>query len=175
MKLVLLSTLMASAFVVNAGVNTSPSSTQSMSFKAMDNNLATQYCIVAATDGLDAVKQMAKNDQSSFQELKKTISCNGVSLNSFSEKFAESVRQKNTTENLAPSSIKVLANDNTIESKLCVDALVLGEQAARQKHELPKAPIICNNKSLKDFVEDFKEKELIVQTSNTTTVSANQW
>lgn len=173
MKLVLLSALMASAFVANADVNTHLTKTQSTTFKAMDDNLATQYCIAAATKGLNAVKQMAKNDQSSFIELKKTISCNGYSLTSFSEKFAESTRKSSKTITQA-QVIKVLANDNSKESKLCVDALVLGEHAARQKHELPRTPIICNNMSLQDFVEEFKERELIVQTSELPS-STGQW
>ncbi len=133
--------------------------------KALNENLETQACIVAARDGVIAAKALIQANDENFFEFNQTLTCNGQTLGQFAKQFLfEDSNQANET-------FKVKASDLNLESQLCVDALVIGENQARKKYGLLSQDILCNNKSLNKFVRSFDNKQVVVQSQSATDIT----
>lgn len=126
--------------------------------KPIDLNLATEVCIAAADEGMVAARALVRANKLNFSTFKATVSCNGLSLREFAETYGEK-----ETESTA-SRIKLVPKNENVESQLCLDAVTMGEQAAREKYSID-APIMCNNRDLGDFVRNFSSQTVLV--SNT--------
>lgn len=160
MNLVTLATLIATSYT--ASITTAQDS--KLVLKAIDNNIETQSCIVAASKGLDKAKDLIETNGFNFYSFKKSLSCNGMSLSAFAEQFEEN-RLANLRSNQSEtvSTYKVIATNQNKESQLCVDALAIGEDAARKKHGLLTESILCNQQPLRWFVKDFENKNLAIE------------
>lgn len=129
-------------------------------FKPANDDLATQACYLAATDGLSAAKTLVKANGYNFSVFKSDASCNGISLARFANKYQQPI---SVSENVVlEPAIKFVPKDNSPESMVCIDALVIGEQKARTKYAVKDTNIICNNKDIKAFVREYKKQNFIV-------------
>jgi hypothetical protein len=128
--------------------------------KPTDQKLATEVCIAAADEGLIAARALVRANKLNFSTFKATVSCNGLSL----REFAETYGKKQSETEMTASRIKLVPKNENVESQLCLDAVTMGEQAAREKYSID-APVICNNRELGDFVRNFSSQTVLV--SNT--------
>lgn len=129
-------------------------------FKPMNNKLETQACSMAASEGLDSVKALVSKERVNFGIFKSTVTCNGVSL----VEFAKMYHAQAPATIKAPTITLVAKNTNT-ESMVCLDALVIGEQQAIEKHNVGTSNIVCNNQNLKSFVLKYQNQNVIVRNS----------
>ncbi|MDT0593393.1 DUF3718 domain-containing protein [Glaciecola petra] len=132
--------------------------TQEFKFKAVDQNLETQVCLKAATEGLASAKQLVSENDINFSFFNKTVTCNGESLKSFANLYYKSAVDVNE-----PKVVAVRAKNANVESQLCLDALIIGEEQARQKHDLQGVEVTCNDKPLSIFVRKFERQNLTVK------------
>lgn len=132
-------------------------------FKPVNNNLETQACYLAATKGLDAVKELVRGEDQNYIVFKSALSCNGYSLTSFADKYKPEVI---TANEATQPTVTLVAKDDTPESKICVDALVLGEQAARQKYDVINTEILCNLQELGSFVRKYSKENVVVRNTS---------
>lgn len=130
-------------------------------FKAMDDSFASQVCIVAATDGINSARTLVTKQGHSFKEFAASLTCNGKSLRNFSKSW-EADKQTETTE----KQVKLVVKNNNPESQLCLDALVMGEEAARVKYDAKFENIICNDRTLASFLRQYSNQDVIVASVN---------
>jgi len=127
-------------------------------FEALNDRLATQACIVSATEGLEAAKKLVQSQGVNFNTFKAAVSCNNQSLTAFSRQYATTA--KSTLDDASPvKRIRLVATTTDDASQLCLDAVALGEEEARAKHNFT-GPVTCNYKSLSNFVRRFKNKQV---------------
>lgn len=128
-------------------------------FKKIDNNIETQACYAAATKGLDDAKAIVDNAGYNFRKFRTEVTCNGLSIDDFAEKYA------NTEDNQEPIRLVALrAVNNEDASMLCLDAAVMGERAAREKHGMRHENIMCNGQTLRSFLRSLKNSEIVENT-----------
>jgi len=125
-------------------------------FKATDDSIASQACVAAATGGLRAVKDLVIENNINYNDFRSTVSCNAMSLTRFARTYAS---QNIVSEAEAPEFVRLVAKTETVESQLCVDAAIMGEQAARAKHNVLDR-VTCNGKVLSRFVKTLEDKEV---------------
>ena len=150
MKLLSVATAMTLTFA------TATTMAKTVVLKPLDQNLETQACYTAATQGIDAAKTLVKEHNIRFSLFKNTVTCNGLRLVDFAHEFGE---QEEKSGNIVTRIALVAVNTN-VESQLCLDAVTMGEKKARNKHDI-YAPVICNNLNLPDFVRSFKKREIV--------------
>ncbi|MFC3094348.1 DUF3718 domain-containing protein [Alteromonas sediminis] len=132
-------------------------------FEALNDGLATQACIVSATEGLEAAKALVQNQGLHFNTFKASVSCNNQSLTAFSRQYA--MTAKSTLEDASQNKrIRLVATKTDSASQLCLDAVALGEEAARAKHNF-NGPVSCNYKTLSNFVRRFKNKQVEIMSA----------
>lgn len=157
MKMKLMSlglTLALSAISLNSLAKTT-------TFKPMNDTLATKACYLAAKEGLSAARSMVKKEHINFNEFKLDVTCNHMSLTKFAKKY-QIDRVVETAVTTQPT-IKLVAKNNKPESMVCLDALVIGEQQAREKYNIKYEHIICNNSDIKSFVRKYQKQNFIVR------------
>jgi hypothetical protein len=150
-----LSTIALAATITLTSATTFAASPQVV-FKSVVNNLESQVCVAAASEGLAAAKALVVKNGLSFANFTNHVSCNGRSVVSFSKRY----QAEETSVTAAPILVNLVATNNNAESKVCIDALTMGERAARVKHNVMGASIKCNNKSLKRFVRDLEKRNV---------------
>jgi hypothetical protein len=128
-------------------------------FRATDNNLATQTCIIAATDGLEAVRTLVESKDLDYQLYKNSVSCNDMSLRNFAKSFAKQDVIDASSQNKETEVVKLVASTPNKESQLCLDAVMIGESRARARHNID-GPVICNDQYISSFVRNFRNKEV---------------
>ncbi len=128
-------------------------------FKAANNNIATQACVLAATDGMDAAKTLVEANDINFNLFKATVSCNELSLTKFAKTYAKQDIVESNEQSDKTEVVKLVAKTQTVESQLCMDAVFMGVDRARAKHNI-NGSVICNNQPLSRFVSKFKNKEV---------------
>lgn len=130
-------------------------------FKPILENFETQVCLTAATEGLNASKALILENEQRYSTFTSSLTCNGLSLASFANKYTQ-------VEEQAPKNTKpvtLIAKNTNIASKVCLDALVMGETKARQKHNITKDHISCNNQNISRFVRRYSNETVIVRNS----------
>lgn len=155
--------LLTIALSVSLTVSSLSSMANNVVFKPTNNNLATQACYLAATQGMSAVKALVKNEHINFGLFKSVVSCNDLSLTKFANKYQPQIVEE-TKLVLAPT-VALIAKNSSVESKVCLDALVIGEQRSRRMHNLEKYNITCNNQDIKTFVRKYKKQNVVVRNS----------
>jgi len=134
-------------------------------FKAANDNIATKACMVAATDGMDAAKALVQDNDINFDLFKRTVSCNGMSMSDFASTHLVKTASQSVNDSPEVSVIKLVAKTDNTESKLCLDAVVLGETQARKTHNMLNSSVMCNNVDLSRFVRTFKNKDVVLYNS----------
>jgi hypothetical protein len=142
-----------------------PSAAQNIVFKPMNDDLATKACYAAASKGIDAARSLVKQEQLNFGLFKSSVSCNGYSFTEFVDKYsnAKDTNSENSSSTGSVSTVTFRANNDNAASQVCVDALLMGEQKARDKHELTNYSITCNDEQIDRFVRKYKNKNIIVR------------
>lgn len=120
-------------------------------FKKTNDNFETQICYVAATEGLESAKSLVESKGLLFRTFKKSVTCNGADLTSFAREYAQ--RSKNKE---ASPGVELVASNNDIESKICIEALTQGMEKTVTKYRINKDYIRCNGKPLPRFVKENK-------------------
>lgn len=128
-------------------------------FKATDDSIASQACVAAATGGLRAVKDLVIENNINYNDFRSRVSCNSMSLTRFARTYASQNIVSESEEAKAPEFVRLVAKTQAVESQLCVDAAVMGEQAARAKHNVLDR-VTCNGKVLSRFVKTLEDKEV---------------
>ncbi|MFT6270540.1 MAG: hypothetical protein ACJAVV_003379 [Alphaproteobacteria bacterium] len=130
-------------------------------FKPVNGNIETQACLLAATQGLKAAKIMVKKERVNFNRFKLAVSCNGLSLTEFANKYQPQIAQE--VDPQSKPIITLVAKNN--ESMVCLDALVVGEDKARKQHNVGDDSITCNDQNLKTFLRKYQKENFIVRNS----------
>lgn len=118
-----------------------------------NNNFETKICYVAATQGIDAAKQMVSDKGLSFRRFNKNVTCNNKSISTFARQFAES-----DSNDEQSAKITLVAKNNDIESKICLESLVNGVGLTAKKYKINSDHIRCNGKPLPRFVRESKKQ-----------------
>ena len=140
-------------------VSTFVSAEANIELRPVNNNLETKACYVAATEGLDAAESFLQANDYSFATINNAVTCNGISIARFADKYAVKTNANEAAVEKQLSTFKLVALDNDA-SQLCVDAVVIGERAAREKHGITNEAVFCNSKTLRNFARSFKNKNV---------------
>jgi hypothetical protein len=151
--------LLTIAITLSISATSLSSMASNVIFKPTNNTMETQVCYVAATEGLSAAKALLTKEGSSYRRFKAAVTCNGDSLKKFSQNFQPKAVSEVAVEN-TPSVTLVAKNT---EAMVCLDALVMGEQLARKKHNTGENNIICNHKSIETFVRIYEKQNFVVR------------
>jgi hypothetical protein len=167
--------LMSLGLTLTLSVISLSGTAKTITFKPMNDTLATKACYIAAEEGLSAARAMVKKESVNFNEFKLVVSCNGISLTKFANKYQDERTVDSSVERTVDSSveskvennstIKLVAKNNNPASMVCLDALVIGEQQAREKYDIKFESIICNNSEIKTFLRKYQQQNLIVRNS----------
>jgi hypothetical protein len=118
-----------------------------------DNTFETKVCYSAATEGLKAAYELVRESTENFDRFTAILSCNGKSLIRTARTF------KQTNQEQAQTARKVrFVTDESLESQICLDAVLVGVDVALEKHDMQKFNIICNNQDIKTFAKKFVGK-----------------
>lgn len=128
-------------------------------FKQSDQTTATQVCYVAATEGLHSARLLMRKSDQNFRVFQSTLTCNGLDLGDFADKYAEEALKEKST---ASNRVILTPKNENVESRLCLDAVTMGERAARVKHSI-NSPVLCNGNSISNFVRLFRTQEVVVK------------
>jgi hypothetical protein len=132
---------------------TSSVSATNVQLRPADNTFETKVCYTAATEGLKAAYELVKESNENFDRFTTILSCNGKSLVRSARAF------KQAQANQAQATRKVrFVTDESLESKICLDAVLLGADTAIEKHDVQHVNIICNNQDIKIFAKKFAGK-----------------
>lgn len=155
--------LMSLGFTLALGAISLSSVAKTITFKPMNDTLATKACYLAAKEGLSSARAMVKKESVNFNAFKLDVICNDMSLTKFAKKYQAERSVESTVE--SKSIIKLVAKNNNPASMVCLDALVIGEQQAREKYDIKYERIICNNSEIKSFLRKYQQQNLIVRNS----------
>jgi hypothetical protein len=128
-----------------------------ITLKPMNDTTATQACYVAGTSGLESAIALIRENGYAYQSFKSDLTCNGMSIGSFAKKYALTPEQNQVA---TVTNVKLVATDNA--AQICVDAVLLGEEVAREKYDAKGEPILCNDRPIERFVRSFKDKQIIL-------------
>jgi len=130
--------------------------------KPMNENLETQTCYVAATESLAAARTLVTQNDVNFNTFSETLTCNGMRIARFANKYR--AQEESTNIEVSATKIALVAQNSDIASQLCLDALVIGENEARNKHEL-YGPVMCNGKDLPRFIISYQDQNVEIRNS----------
>ncbi|WP_371195506.1 hypothetical protein [Glaciecola sp. SC05] len=145
-KLILTSAALLTFVATNAHADAS-------AISMANQNFETKICYVAATEGLDAAKQLVSDKGLSFRKFEKNVTCNNKDLSTFAKHFANAqIRGENA------SQVQLVATNNDVESKICLESLTHGIDKTAAKYKINKDYIRCNGKPLPRFVNENKRR-----------------
>lgn len=150
------------AILLTVSVSSASALAKNTVFKPLGDNIETQACITAATEGLDAAKALVVENELNFWKFNASVSCNGESLSSFAKKYNQPASQSDVEET---EIVRVVAVNEAAASRICADALIIGEKAARSKHGIVQEEIYCNGREISSFVRQFKNRSVEVVNS----------
>jgi hypothetical protein len=161
--------LLLSASSIAVAITLTLASTQTLAknvvLKPSDQSVATLACYAAATESLNAAKVIVRENGINFGIFRDSVKCNGLSLNRFAKKYsvqADNTKPKSETLPEVITRVALVPQDANVESQLCLDAVEMGERAARSKHAI-RTPVLCNNLNLADFIRSFSQHEVMVR------------
>lgn len=131
---------------------------QDVRLNPVNQKIETQACYTAATEGYTAATKLIRNNGFNSKAFSASIRCNGVSLRQFAELYS------NVEAPQHDKIITLVAKDQDVASKACLDALTMGTERALIKHGLKGETIMCNSKILSDFVRQYKSEKVVVRT-----------
>lgn len=130
---------------------------QNVVLKATNDNLETQACYTAATEGYSAAKRLVRSNGVKFDTFNVAVKCNGVSIKQFAKQFADNKADENATE------LALVAKDSGEASRACVEALEIGEKQARAKYSLEGEVIFCNHREMSEFVRKYDSENIVIR------------
>ncbi|MFQ3249407.1 MAG: hypothetical protein ACI9O6_001215 [Glaciecola sp.] len=150
---------------------TSSVSANDVQLRPADSSFESKVCYVAATQGLDSAYNLVRESDVNFNRFTEELSCNGKSLQRASRLLNVMLKQANTEELTAEElDIKEqnqnettrvrFVTDHNAESQVCLDAVVLGLDAALEKHNMKRSNIVCNDMSINRFAKKFAGKTI---------------
>lgn len=114
-------------------------------FVAIDSSFETTLCVTAATKGFKAAYQEAEKVSKEYAKSLYLNTCNGVAIKQFA-------LPKNT--DVKTKLVKVVAGDQTAETKLCVEAATKGYDSVVAEQNISSLRgIVCNGKSIQHFAK----------------------
>lgn len=140
-SITLLTLLSSHAFASSSGISMA------------NQNFETKICYVAATEGLAAAKALVSNKGLSFRKFEKSVTCNNKDIASFAQDFVSDQTQRNSQ-----AKVELVATNNDIESKICLESLTHGIDKTAAKYKINKDYIRCNGKPLPRFVNENKRR-----------------
>ena len=129
---------------------------QDVRLNPVNQNIETQACYTAATEGYRAAKRLIRDNGLNVESFSASLLCNDVSL----RKFADLYSDKTTNET---KGIALVAKNEDIASKACLDAVSIGTEKALAKHGLEGETIICNHKEMSAFVRSYNAETVVVR------------
>lgn len=111
------------------------------SFVAVDNNVHSNLCVIAAQQGLAQAKKSPAYTN--------TILCNGISIDRFATKYNV---ETSTMSEVKPVNVKIVAADDKPESQLCAKAAQQGVSALGMNNFQLEA-LYCNGRPVSSFVK----------------------
>ena len=124
---------------------TSSVSANDVQLRPADNSFESKVCYVAATQGLDSAYDLVKESDVNFNRFTEELSCNGKSLQRAARLLNVMLKQA-ASEELNAEEVNIqeqnknettrvrFVTDENAESQVCLDAVVLGLDAALEKH-----------------------------------------
>ena len=128
-------------------------------FKPVNDNFETQVCLTAATEGLAAAKTLVSSNDMNYVSFSRTVTCNDQSIAEFANSHATQEASSGKATRIA-----LKAKNTNVESQLCLDAVVIGEDAARAKYDV-YGEVLCNRRSLSSFVSRYADQEVELRTT----------
>jgi hypothetical protein len=116
-----------------------------------DSTFETEVCYTAATQGLTEARALIIESGEHYSSFVKALKCNGHSLVRTAKMFRNQSELATTQET---AKVKFVT-DEAPESQVCLDAIVMGVDAALEKHSLVRSSIICNGSSIETFAKRF--------------------
>lgn len=145
-------TLFTTIAIATITFTTSVSATN-VQLRPADNTFETKVCYTAATEGLKAAYEIVRESSENFDRFTAILSCNGKSL----VRSARAFQQANQEQAQTTRKVRFVT-DESLESKICLDAVILGADTALEKHDAQDVNIICNNQHIKIFAKKFAGK-----------------
>ena len=130
---------------------------QDVRLNPVNQNIETQACYTAATEGYNSAIKLIRNNGLNTKAFGATIMCNGVSL----RKFADLYSSNSASE--SQKTITLIAKNENAASRACIDALSIGQEKALAKYGLEGETIMCNRKQLSDFIREYKSEKVVVR------------
>jgi len=143
-------TLFTSITIATMTFATSVSATN-VQLRPADNTFETKVCYTAATDGLNAAYELVRKSSENFDRFTTILSCNGKSLVRTARTFKQAEQVQSTRK------VRFIT-DESLESQVCLDAIMVGADVAIEKHDMQNVNIICNNQDIKTFAKKFAGK-----------------
>ncbi len=147
------------AIALTLSVAATQSFAKDVRLKPVDNNIETQACLTAATEGYGASIRFIRNNGFNAEEFSATLRCNGESLRTFAFMF------KNNEETVNAKTVALVAKNQNAASQACLEALTIGKDAALVKYGLEGENIICNRQKISDFVRQYSAENVVVRTT----------
>ncbi|MBQ4829463.1 DUF3718 domain-containing protein [Alteromonas sp. CI.11.F.A3] len=129
---------------------------QDVRLNPVNQNIETQACYTAATEGYRAAKRLIRDNGLNVESFSASLLCNDVSL----RKFADLYSKKTPSE---AKGIALVAKNEDIASKACLDAVSIGAEEALAKHGLEGETIICNHKEMSVFARAYSTESVVVR------------
>jgi hypothetical protein len=128
-------------------------SATNVQLRPADNTFETKVCYSAATEGLKAAYELVRKSTENFDRFTAILSCNGKSLARTARTFKQADQEQ--TQNIRKIRF---VTDESLESQICLDAVLIGVDVALEKHDMQRFNIICNNQDIKTFAKKFEGK-----------------
>ncbi|MDO6566409.1 DUF3718 domain-containing protein [Alteromonas sp. 1_MG-2023] len=129
---------------------------QDVRLNPVNQNIETQACYTAATEGYTAAKRLIRENGLNVESFSASLLCNDVSL----RKFADLYSNKTAPE---AKAITLVAKNEDIASQACLDAVSIGTEKALVKHGLVGETIICNHKEMSAFARAYSTESVVVR------------
>jgi len=133
---------------------------QNVRFNPINENVETQACYTAATEGYEAAKRLIRENGFFEQSFAASLRCNDVSLRTFAELYSNNEVTKSA------KTIALVAKNEDVASQACVDALSIGKEEALAKYGLEGETIICNRKEIADFVRTYRSESVVIRSAS---------
>lgn len=130
-------------------------SATSAKFEMTQDNFETKVCYVAATKGMEIAERFIQAQGLSVRKLKQNVKCNNTDLVTFANRYN---KPESAPSNSGP--VQLVATNNDIESRICVESLTQGLSHTVAKYKINEEHIRCNGIPLPRFVKNNKALDL---------------
>lgn len=157
-------TLLTSLAIASIALSATVSA-KNVQLRPADDTFETKVCLAAATQGLSAAYDLIKESDENFSRFTEQLTCNGKSLIRATRTLKNATQQEVNNDKEKVKDISTDAarkvrfvTDEAAASKTCLDAVLLGAEAALKKHDMENSNIICNNIDIRKFAKKYAGK-----------------